>query len=251
MEKLQKALLTSEIKKAADGTYTFIMSDETIDRDGEIIKVDGWDLKNFKKNSPLLFGHRHDLPAVGIVGRAAKENGQLMAKGVRFATEGIYDLADTVHGLVDDGILKAVSVGYIPKKRSYPSQDEEENGVRGKKKPRVITEEAELYELSIVNVGANPNALAALKSAEEKAIKQEPTEPGGDEVDIKELVERLVDKIDRLCESIEKMAQPKKQRLYDAVFAGGQSNDQKEPAEKEECTNPFAEGEPEKPLFKE
>jgi len=251
MEKLQKALLTSEIKKAADGTYTFIMSDETIDRDGEIIKVDGWDLKNFKKNSPLLFGHRHDLPAVGIVGRAAKENGQLMAKGVRFATEGIYDLADTVHGLVDDGILKAVSVGYIPKKRSYPSQDEEENGVRGKKKPRVITEEAELYELSIVNVGANPNALAALKSAEEKAIKQEPTEPGGDEVDIKELVERLVDKIDRLCESIEKMAQPKKQRLYDAVFAGGQSNDQKEPAEKEESTNPFAEGEPEKPLFKE
>jgi hypothetical protein len=47
-------------------------------------------------------------------------------------------------------------------------------------------------------------------------------------------VERLVDKIDRLCESIEKMAQPKKQRLYDAVFAGGQDNDQKEPAEKEE-----------------
>ena len=44
---------------------------------------------------------------------------------------------------------------------------------KGKKKPRVITTEAELYELSIVNVGANANALRELKSAEEKAIHGE------------------------------------------------------------------------------
>lgn len=251
MEKMVKALLSSEIKKTGDGTYEFIMSDETIDRDGEVIKVDGWDLKNFKKNGPLLFGHRHDLPAIGVVGRAVKEDGLLKAKGVRFAKEGIYDLADTVHGLVDDKILKAVSVGYIPKKRSYPSQDDDDKDVKGKKKPRVITEEAELYELSIVNVGANPNALAALKSAEEKAIKQGPAEPDDDEVNIKELMEKLVGKIDRLCESIEKMAQPKQKRIYDALFAGDQDNDQNGPAEKEEGPNPFSKGEPEKPLFKE
>jgi hypothetical protein len=336
MEKLQKAILTSVIKKANDGTYEFNMSEETIDRDGEVIKIDGWDLKNFKKNSILLWGHRHDIPGIGVVGLAAKEDGNLVARKVRFATEGIYELADTVHGLVDDGVLKAVSVGYIPKKRTYPKQDEEDEngkGVKGKKKPRVITEEAELYELSIVNVGSNPNALAVLKSAVEKAENNPPDEwfdkkaffaetaeaikeddlpeeaeenpypaehscrlvepvdgaptrrkngeqehegkkydviyqkqdgkwvqqayrypkktwkasearahckahdgkfEGASESSIETLMERLVEKIDRLCETIEKMAKPKQKRIYDTIFAGGQDNDQKEPADKED-----------------
>jgi len=177
MEKMVKALLRSEIKKVGENEYESIMSDETIDRDGEVIKVDGWDLKNFKKNNVLLWGHRHDIPGVGVVGSAVKENGQLVAKKVRFASDGIYELADVVHGLVDDKVLRAVSVGYIPKKRTFPAdEDEEGKGTKGKKKPRVITEEAELYELSIVNVGSNPNALAVLKSAEQKAENDPPEE---------------------------------------------------------------------------
>lgn len=260
MEKIEKALLSSVIKKANDGTYEFIMSDETIDRDGEIIRVEGWDLKNFKKNSPLLWGHRHDIPAIGVVGMYAKENGQLVAKKVRFATEGIYDLADQVHGLVDDKVLKAVSVGYIPKKRTYPKQDEDDEegkGVKGKKKPRVITEEAELYELSIVNVGSNPNALAVLKSAEEKAAKDyenarpAPIPDEKQQSNIESLMDRLVEKIDRLCETIEKMAKPKDRRIYDAIFAGDLDEVQPKPADKEEKPNPFNEGESPKPLFKE
>ena len=169
--KLEKALLNCEIKKTGENEYAFIMSDEIIDRDGEIIRVDGWDLKNFKKNSILLWGHRHDIPGIGEVGSAVKEDGKLKAKRVRFASPGIYELADIVHGLVDDNILKAVSVGYIAKEREHPSQDDDDKGSSKKKKPWVITTKAELYELSIVNVGANPNALRAAKSAEEEAAK--------------------------------------------------------------------------------
>jgi len=169
--KLEKALINCEIKKTGENEYEFIMSDETIDRDDEVILVDGWDLKNFKKNNILLWGHRHDLPGIGVVGSAIKEDGKLKAKKVRFASPGVYDLADTVHGLVDDGVLKAVSVGYIPKEREYPSQNDEDKGNEKKKKPRVVTTKAELYELSIVNVGANANALRAMKDAEEQAVK--------------------------------------------------------------------------------
>lgn len=169
--KLEKALLSCEIKKTGENEYEFVMSDETIDRDGEIIKVDGWDLKNFKKNNILMWGHRHDLPGIGVVGSAVKEDGKLKAKRVRFASSGIYELADTVHGLVDDGILKAVSVGYIPKEREYPAQEDDDKSGSKKKKPRIVTSKAELYELSIVNVGSNPNALRSLKSAEENAVK--------------------------------------------------------------------------------
>jgi len=167
MGKIEKALLKCEIKKTGENEYSFVMSDETIDRDGEIIKVDGWDIRNYKSNSILLFGHRHDIPGIGVVRKVVKEDGKLVAKKVRFASPGIYELADTVHGLVDDGVLKAVSVGYMPIEREYPEMDDNNK----KKKPRVITNKAELYELSIVNVGSNPNALMTVKSAEVKAQK--------------------------------------------------------------------------------
>lgn len=169
MEKLEKAVLNSEIKKTGDNEYSFIMSDETIDRDGEIIKVDGWDLKNYKKNSILLWGHNHSVPGIGVVGSVVIEDGKLIAKRVRFASPGVYLLADTVRGLVDDGILKATSVGYLPKEREYPQQNDD----KGTKKPkaRVITSKQELYELSIINVGSNPNALRELKSVERSAEK--------------------------------------------------------------------------------
>jgi len=168
MPKIEKALLKCEIKKTGENEYSFVMSDETIDRDGEIIKVDGWDIKDYKSNNILLWGHRHDIPGIGIVGKVVKEDGKLVAQKVRFASPGIYELADTIHGLVDDGVLKAVSVAYNPIEREYPEMDDK--GTK-KKKPRVITNKAELYELSIVNVGANPNALRTVKSAETKAVK--------------------------------------------------------------------------------
>jgi hypothetical protein len=35
----------------------YIMSDETVDRFGDVIEAAGWDLKWFKKNPIALFGH--------------------------------------------------------------------------------------------------------------------------------------------------------------------------------------------------
>ena len=40
-------------------TIDFVFSDETIDRDREIIRVNGWDIKNFKKNPIILWAHNH------------------------------------------------------------------------------------------------------------------------------------------------------------------------------------------------
>jgi hypothetical protein len=183
---MEIASLKSTIKKAKDGTYQFVMNEETTDRDGEIIEVDGWELKDYKDNSILLFGHRHDIPGIGTVGRVAKETNdgkrQLVAKGVRFATQGIYDLADVVHGLVDDDIIKAVSVGFQALEREYPT--ETGKGTGKDKAPRVRTKKASLYELSIVNVGAHPAALR-IKSAVDKAAMDYKDK------DMKEIEEKL------------------------------------------------------------
>jgi len=167
---MEKALLSCVIKKNNDNTYTFIGSDETIDRDGEVIKVDGWQLANYKKNPVVMYGHDHWSPPVGKSIRTYKEDGKLKFK-VQFAKEGVYPLADVVRGLVDDDILKSVSVAYRAIAREYPT---DENGKTKKEKPRVITTKAELYELSIVNVGANPAALReamVAKGYDEKSIK--------------------------------------------------------------------------------
>lgn len=217
---MEKAILQSEIKKQ-DGGYSFIMSDETIDRDGEVIEVDGWDLKQFKKNPVLLWGHRHDIPAIGVVTSVVKQDGQLVAKGVRFATEGVYELADTVRGLVDDGILKAVSVGFIPEERKYPADDDEKG--EKKKKPKCRTTKAQLYELSIVNVGSNPNALSILKGAEEKAVKLEEVSYGEEwDEDEKpypnEHACRLIEPVDGAPTRRKNGAQEHEGKKYDVIY---------------------------------
>lgn len=154
--KLLKGLFNHDIKANDDGTFDFIGSDSSVDRDGEIIEVGGWDLKHFNKNPVILFGHNHQIPAIARAKKAVVENGKLIIKGIRFAKRGIHDLADTVHDLIVDKIMKAGSVGFIAHDREFIHRDEE----TGKKpKASIITKKAELHEFSMVNVGSNRNAL--------------------------------------------------------------------------------------------
>jgi len=245
---MDKALLSCVIKRNKDNTYTFIGSDETLDRDGEVIKVDGWQLANYKKNPVVLWGHRHDIPAIGKAERVYKDDGKLKFK-VRFAQEGTHELADTVRALIDDEILRSVSVGYIPLKREYPSDDEKA------KQPQVVTMKAELYELSVVNVPANQNALIASmkdKGYEQKTIDlvtaEVPMESDTSKQDI-EIVEEftlndvlsaisvLYERIEEVEKSIPEYVQEgiKDKSIYRGLFVRGDKAEK--PTEKKQ--NPF------------
>ena len=50
-----------DARDKADG-LDFVLSDETVDRMGEIITADGWELDNFKKNPIALFNHNSNFP---------------------------------------------------------------------------------------------------------------------------------------------------------------------------------------------
>jgi len=153
--KLLTGLFNCEVKANGDGTFDFIGSDSSVDRDGEIIEVKGWDLKQFNRNPVILFGHQHGIPAIARAKKAVIENGKLMIKGIRFAKRGIHKLADTVHDLVVDKIMNMGSVGFIAHDREFVHRDE----ATGKKpKASIITKKAELHEFSMVNVGSNRNA---------------------------------------------------------------------------------------------
>jgi HK97 family phage prohead protease len=134
------------------GTLEFVLSDETPDRMDDIILSDGWDLTNFQKNPIALFGHRSDFP-IGKWKNLRVEAKQLRGE-LELAPKGTSDRIDEIRALIENDILRAVSVGFKPiETRPRPETDYGVFYVR-----------SELVETSLVSVPANPNALAVAKS---------------------------------------------------------------------------------------
>ena len=139
---------------ATGSDLEFVLSDATVDRYGDIVEPAGWDLKNFKKNPIALFGHSSGFP-VGTWSNVRVEGGKLLAK-LNLAARGTSARLDEIIGLVEQGILRAVSVGFRPTDWEPIDKEKPYAGQRYKKQ--------ELLETSIVSVPANPAALALAKS---------------------------------------------------------------------------------------
>jgi HK97 family phage prohead protease len=139
----------------ADG-LDFVLSDESVDRMGEIITAGGWELGNFKKNPIALFGHRGDFP-IGKWKDLRVEDGALRGH-LELAKEGTSARINEIRSLVEQGILRTVSVGFHPLKQE-PMDDKADKYFGPFKYLK-----QELLETSLVSVPANPNAIAVAKS---------------------------------------------------------------------------------------
>ena len=140
--------LPISIRAAEDGdddyTLLFIGSDETVDRSGDIVKVDGWDLVNYKKNPVFLWAHDSRQMPIGKAVKVWVEDGKLKFK-IKFAVDE-YPFAKLAYDMYKGGYLNATSVGFMIKDWKF----EDEN---------FVSLSQELFELSAVPVPANPNAL--------------------------------------------------------------------------------------------
>jgi len=154
MDTVYKILENCEVKKVGERQYEFTASTADIDRDGEVIDVSGWDLKNFKKNPVIMFAHDYRTLPIGKATKIGVKDRKLVDV-VEFPPEGTYEFADTVARLVDAGYLKTQSVGFIPKKWEDADMEDDEKG----QKPRRTYTKQELLEISIVPIPSNPNAL--------------------------------------------------------------------------------------------
>jgi HK97 family phage prohead protease len=153
MELIHKTL-DFEVKQVGDPkdrTLEFLGSTADVDRYGDVIEVEGWDLKNYKKNPVFLWTHDYKQPPVGKAVKVGKTEKGLLFQ-VKFPTPEEYAFADTIYKLYLGGYLRATSVGFRDLERE-PITDKEgrQTGFRYKKQ--------ELYEVSAVPVPANPNAL--------------------------------------------------------------------------------------------
>ena len=152
---IKKQLAISKIKQAKEpNVITVIASTSQVDRDGEVIKQDGWVLDYFLENPVFLWAHKNDMPPVGRAKNVRFEDGNLVID-VEFTPKDVYEFGHTIGQLYKNGFLNAVSVGFMPRKW----RDEEVNGQLVR-----VFDEQELLEVSGVPVASNRGALMKMKS---------------------------------------------------------------------------------------
>lgn len=145
---IKKAL----VSPAGDDPLAYVMSDETVDRMGDVIEAKSWNLKNFVKNPVALFNHDHRF----VIGHWSdvKVQGDKLVGKLNLLPKGISERLDELRAAVEAGVLRAVSVGFtVEPKNAEPN-----------KSGGLLLRAAELMECSLVPVPANPNALQIAKS---------------------------------------------------------------------------------------
>lgn len=140
-------------------TARFIWSTASVDRMGDVIEVAGWDTRDFSRNPIALYQHDHDLP-LGRSPQHAKDvaAGKLWGE-IAFAPAGADPFIDSRWKLVEAGILRATSVGFLPDDVHVPTKSERQE--LGMGDYGVIYRAQSLLEISLVTVPANPDALGA------------------------------------------------------------------------------------------
>lgn len=126
--------------------YEFVMATDDVDRMGDVIEVDGVELAGFERNPIALWNHDSSAP-IGTWADVRAAGGRLLGR-LKLAAEGTSPLVDRLRQLVEQRILRAVSVGFIPLEAAAIK---ETGGFR--------FTASELLECSLVAVPANANAL--------------------------------------------------------------------------------------------
>lgn len=128
------------------GEITVVVSNATTDRYGESITMEGIDISQVKRNPVVLWGHQYSQLPIGKIQKLWRSNGNLMAT-IKLDYD-IYDFANIVYQMILRGTINAVSIGGLVKKWSDDY---------------LTIEELEMVEVSVVPVGANPDALVVAK----------------------------------------------------------------------------------------
>jgi len=151
---------TVDTEEQEEELFEWTMSDYTLDRDLERIDPAGWDLKNYRKNPVVLWGHNPSIPAIGVAQDASvdKETGRLRGK-IKFSAKEVDPFAWMIKEKIREGILHTGSVGFRPMKVEIVDHSDDDKNAKGKRdETRLIHRKQELYEFSIVNIPANPSA---------------------------------------------------------------------------------------------
>jgi len=149
-------------QKLDAGQVVHYISTAALDRDHEIMKPSGVELKHYRKNPLVLWSHDPTDPD-NIVGKNVwvNQDQKGLVSLTQFALSN--EKAAKVYNLYRDGFLRAWSVGFTPLKGKKPKPDEKLTFIMGDTpKPgevMYVHEKWALLEYSAVGVPSNPEAL--------------------------------------------------------------------------------------------
>ena len=158
-----KAIITKANIEEAGVIKGVIGSSAVIDRMGDIIAQEGWELKDFKTNPVILWAHNagfgtEDRPPIAKAVKVWVEGKGTKSAKLMFDLK--FDLQDSfaaeIYRKIKEGFLNTVSVGFLPHEWEELDPDNWWGGLKFTKQ--------DLLELSIVPVPANPEALIQLNS---------------------------------------------------------------------------------------
>lgn len=138
--------LIEKAQKLSDGEVEFVVSTNALDSHGERIDVNGIDIKDYKKNPVVLWGHDGFNLPIAKATKIWKDGGKLMARAKFYLKD---PFASKVYNYIVDGYLNAVSIGGMV----------EEWASDGITISKMI-----MKEFSVVSVPANSEAIATAKA---------------------------------------------------------------------------------------
>jgi hypothetical protein len=146
-----------EYKKGYESrVLRYTCSDDSVDRMGDVIKQDGWNLESFKKNPVIMGFHDYSTFPVGNA-LSVGVDGNKLKMNILFADGEVNEDADKAFRMAKSGFMRAGSVGFNPKKYHMATPDEQKD--LGMGQYGMMFEEQELMEFSVCGVPANANAL--------------------------------------------------------------------------------------------
>lgn len=148
-----------------DRTISAVASTNAIDSYGEIVDNHSWRLDRYLKNPIVLFAHNSRALPIGYAKTVTANDGALRVV-IKFATAAANPMAEQVWQLLQEGMIKGISVGFVP--GSVVSEKRDGKDV-------FVLKDCELHEISVVPVPANPEALVGRSSSGTPAPR--PTAP--------------------------------------------------------------------------
>jgi HK97 family phage prohead protease len=144
--------------QAVDGlarTLRFVFSDNSIDRYGDSIDPNGWDLNDYTNNNVALWAHDSSMPPIGRAHNVGPSGNALLGD-IEFMDADLSQFADTIFRMYKAGYLSAVSVGFLPLEWKASKDAKRTGGIDFKRQS--------LLEISCCPIPALPSAIIQARS---------------------------------------------------------------------------------------
>ena len=144
----------AEALNSQDGHWRFIISDESVDRYGTVIKLKGWQMDNYGNNNVVFYNHWSGSsdPDNNVGMGEVYVDGKYLIGEVKLQIGSSNIKANKLQDKLTFGNIKCTSVGFMPIEASWGVKEYGED-------PEVFYyRQQDLLEFSIVDIPANANA---------------------------------------------------------------------------------------------